>query len=290
MTDATSTTSTTPTSTDAVKTDDEKVTYEKGSWQESLQKSNALMVRSAADRKKASHLLWTGAQVAISEWLPKATTDSTGETLYGSIIDVLGVKRKGDASKIKTVAIAVVKHNLVLASHENLSKAYAEATRLTKTVADEAAEDDAAEKAIEGLAVPNSTTTVEGAALILLGKGIDGAVVAILDALGANNEAAHRAFMRALSSEIADRVQAAKPKPVAKASGPKAGATQATKAAAPKATVADGSTKAKTKAEPATKAAPKAKATPVSASKGDPNKKALPVKVKATPVPVAKAG
>lgn len=267
-------------------------TYAKGSWQESLEKSAVLMGKSTEARKKASALLWSGAQAAIAEWTPKADTDSTGETLYGSIIDVLGTKRKGDASKIKTVAVATVRHGLVLASHENLSKAYAEAIRLTKTVADEAAEDDAAEKAIEALAanVPNSTTTVEGAALILLGKGIDGAVVAILDALGANNEAAHRAFMRALSSEIADRVQAAKPKPVAKAAGPKTGATQATKAAAPKATVADGATKAK--ATPAKKAAPKAKATPVSASKGDPNKKALPkaTPVKATPVPVAKAG
>jgi hypothetical protein len=205
--------------------------------------------------------------------MPNASTDVSAEGLYNEVLGILGTPRKGDASKIKTVALAVRNHGLILASYPNLSKAYAEATRLTKTVQQQADEDDAADKAIEALAdsIPNSTTTVEGAALILLSKGIDGAVVAILDALGANNEAAHRSFMRALSTEIASRVQAAKPKPVAKA-GPKAGAVQAG---------ATGST--------TTKATPKsgaAKAKPVqSVSKGDANKRPLPGKAK----PVTKA-
>lgn len=241
----------------------EAVTYEKGSWQDNLNKSATLLDRSTKARKQASNLLWVGAQIGIEEWMPNADTDVSAEGLYNEVLSILGTPRKGDASKIKTVALAVKNHGLILAAHPNLSKAYAEATRLTKTVQAQADEDDAAEKAVEALAdsVPKSTTSAEGAALILLSKGVDGAVVAILDALGANNEAAHRAFMRAVSTEIAARVQAAKPKPAPKA-GPKAGATQAT---------------------PGGTAAAKAKPVATSKSKGDPNKKALPP-VKAKPV------
>lgn len=259
--------------------------YEKGTWQEALQRSTNLLDRSTKARKQASTLLWSGAQTAIEEWLPTSSTDVSGENLYSEVLDILGKPRKGDASKIKAVAIAVKDHGLHLSMYPNLSKAYAEASRLTKTVQQEADEDDAADKAVAALAesVPNSTTTVEGAALILLSKGIDGAVVAILDALGANNEAAHRSFMRAVSTEIAARVQAAKPKPVK--AGPKAGATQATgQTSTPKATVADG----KTKAKPATKGATKAKPVATSATKGDPNKRILPG-TKAKPVAAEQA-
>jgi hypothetical protein len=243
--------------------------YEKGTWQEALQRSATLLDRSTKARKQASTLLWTGAQTAIEEWLPNSDTDVSGENLYNEVLDILGKPRKGDASKVKTVALAVKDHGLVLTIHPNLSKAYAEAVRLTKTSQVHADEDDAAEKAVEALAeqVPHSTTTVEGAALILLSKGIDGAVVAILDALGANNEGAHRSFMRAVSTEIAARVQAAKPKPQPKApSTPKGKATPAKTAAVKTATA-----KAKTT---------KAKPVPVSASKGDPNNRPLPPKAK----------
>jgi hypothetical protein len=240
--------------------------YEKGSWQEKMGKSATLLDRSTKARKQASALLWQGAVEGIEGWLPNASTDVSAEGFYGEVLDILGTPRKGDASKIKTVALAVKNNGLVLSVYPNLSKAYAEATRLTKTVAQEKDEDDAAEKAIAAIDAPKTTGSIEGAAALLLSKGVDGAVVAILDALGANNEAAHRAFMRAVSTEIAARVQAAKPKPAAQA-GPKAGATQATKGkAGAKATVKDGTTKAK----PA----------PVSKSKGDPNAKALPPKAK----------
>lgn len=256
----------------AVNTEDTATTFEKGSWQDHLHQSSTMLDRSIKARKRASALLWQGAQEGIETWLPNSDDDVSGEGLYSEVMEALGTARKGDASKIKTVALAVKKHNLVLATFPNLSKAYAEATRLTKTVATEAAEDDAAEKAIASIEAPKTTGSIEGAAALLLSKGVDGAVVAILDALGANNEAAHRAFMRALSTEVAARVQAAKPKPAPKAAGPKAGAKQATGGTAPaKATVKDGKAKAKP--------------TPVSASKGDPNKKALPPKAK----PSAKA-
>lgn len=258
-------------------------TYTKGTWQHALSESSTLLERSTKARKRASALLWDGAQTGITEWLDKSSDDTGAEGLYGQVIDILGVKRKGDASKIKTVALAVKDHGLVMATFDNLSKAYAEATRLTKTVKAEAAEDDAAEKAVEALSVPNSTTTIEGAAAIVLSKGIDGAVVALLDALGATNEAAHRALLRSMSTEIAARVAANKPKPAPKkASAPKAGATKAKATPAKKATVSDGAAKAKAKpkAAPAKKAAP-TKAAPVA--------KAKPVAVptKAKPVPVS---
>ena len=252
----------------------DRPTYEKGSWQDTLDKSATLLDRSASARKKASALLWQGAQAGTEDWLPNAGKDASAEGLYGQIIDIMGTARKGDASKIKTVALAVKDNGLVLSTFDNLSKAYAEATRLTKTVKTHAAEDEAAEAAVEALAeaAPKTATTAESAAAILLAKGIDGAVVAILDALGANNEQAHRAFMRSVSTEIAARVQAAKPKPAPKATKPKGAATPAKKAPAKKAVAKDGATKAKPVAK--AKAAPVAKAEPV---------------VKAKLVPVAQA-
>lgn len=269
-------TSTSTTATPADTLIDEK-SFEKGTWQEAMQRSANLLDRSTKARKQASSLLWTGAQTAIEEWLPNGDDDVSGENLYNEVLDILGKPRKGDASKVRTVAVAVKDHGLVLTIHPNLSKAYAEAVRLTKTQQVHADEDDAAEKAIEALAgsVPNSTTTVEGAAMLLLSKGIDGAVVSILDALGANNEAAHRSFMRAVSTEIAARVQAAKPKPQPKAPATAKGAAQPSKGTSPKASVKTAGTKPK-QAGTGTKARP----VPVSKSKGDPNKRALPTKAR----------
>jgi hypothetical protein len=266
---------------DADSTEEEAVTYEKGSWQDALAQSSTLLDRSTKARKRASSLLWMGAQTGIEQWLPTADTDVSGENLYGEVLAILGKSRKGDASKIKTVALAVKDHGLVLTMHDNLSKAYAEAVKLTKTKQVHADEDDAAEKAIEALAVPKTTTTVEGAAALLLGKGIDGAVVALLDALGANNFDAHRALARAISTEIASRVQAAKPKPAPKAPAtPKGAAKVAASGSSPKAAIKSAGTKAKP-----VKGA-KAKPVAVSASKGDPNKRGLPAK-KAAPVAAA---
>lgn len=236
----------------------EAVTYEKGSWQDKMSKSTTLLDRSTKARKAASAFLWDGAQSAIDEWMPSASTDVSAENLYAEVLSILGTPRKGDASKIKTVALAVRNHGLVVGSFDNLSKAYAEATRLTKTVQQQADEDSAADKAVEALAdsAPKTASTPEAAAKVLLSKGIDGAVVAVLDALGANNFDAHRAFIRAVSTEVSSRVQASKPKPAPKA-GPKAGAKQATKTASAK-----------------------AKPVAVSKSKGDPNKRGLPTKAK----------
>lgn len=224
-------------------------TYAKGSWQDNLQQSSTLLDRSAKAKKRASTLLWTGATTAISAWLPSFGDDVSGEAFYNEVLDALGTSRKGDASKIKTVALAVAEDGLVLDTFANLSQAYAEATRLRKTVAEERSQDDAAEAAVAAIEAPKSTSSVDGAAALLLSKGIDGAIVAILDALGKDNFDAHKAFMRATGVEIASRVQAAKPKPEPKAKAEKKeGAKTATKKAAPKAKAATAKPKAAAKA------------------------------------------
>lgn len=244
----------------------------KGTWQETLSKSEAERVKGANSTKKASALLWTGAKVGIETWLPESTTDVSAEGFYAEVMEALGGKhRKGDASKIKTVALAVKNNGLSLAAYPNLSKAYNAALALTKVADRHAEEDEAAESATQMLKdnAPKTAATPESAAKIVLAQGVDEAARLLLDALGQTNEAAHRALLRAISNEIAGRV-----KPVVKTvkAGPKAGATQATAGAS-------------TVKAPVKGAASKPKPVPVSASKGDPNAKALPPKA-----PTAKDG
>lgn len=220
-----------------------KPVYDAGTWQATLDKSATLFERSGKARKQASSLLWTGAQEATSEWMEgDSDTDVNAEVLYANVLDILGVPRKGDASKIKSVALAVKNNGLVLSLYPNLSKAYAEATRLTKTVQVQAAEDTAADEAVAAIAdsAPKSSSTPEGSALIVLSKGVDEAARLLLDALGATNTAAHRALLRAISQEIAGRIAPA-PKPAKKAAAPKP--KPAAKGKAPK--PGDGAAKAK---------------------------------------------
>jgi hypothetical protein len=243
-------------------------TFEAGTWQATLDKSKTLFERSGKARKQASILLWDGAQDAINQWVDTSDTDVHAEVLYADVLDVMGTSRKGDVSKIKSVALAVKNHGLVLSTYPNLSKAYAEATRLTKTVQVHADEDTAADEAVATIEAPKSSSTPEGAALIVMKNGVDEAARLLLDALGATNTAAHRAFLRAISQEIAGRIP--KPVKVAKAAKPKP------VKAAKKATVKAGSAKAKpTKAaaKPTAKAAaakPKPKPAPVEASVEEP--------------------
>lgn len=242
-----------------------------GTWQETLTQSAHLFERAGKSRKRASELLWQGAQAGIESWMPNSDTDVSAESFGQEVTDLLGKARKGDASKIKTVALAVRNHGLILAMHPNLSKAYAEARRLTQTVIAENAEDEAADKAAQEAkkSAPNSTTTPEGAALMLAALGVDEVARLLLDAFGPDNEKAHRSLLRAVSQEIAGRVKAKVP-PKKVASGPKSGGVkQATKAqgSKPKAEVKSGATKAK----------------PVSATP------AVPVKAKPVARPVVKA-
>lgn len=206
--------------------------FDRGSWQAALAQSAKLYDKSVGDRQKAGALLWQGATSAIADWASDKSRDKSGEDLYAEILGLLGESRKGDASKIKTVALAVRNKGLDLGLYNNLSKAYAEARRLTKTEQEERIEDTAAEQAIEAIEPPKTATTVEGAAKILFSKGMEGAIVALLDVLngpsGEFNEAAARSFARSVTTEVAARVQAAKPKPEPrKKAEPKEGATKA---------------------------------------------------------------
>lgn len=249
-----------------------KPVYATGSWQDTISKSAALFDRTVKGKAKASSLLWDGAQTAIVEGLDNTDTDPHFETLASDLLDIMGKHRKGDVSKIKTVALAVKNNGLVLAMYPNLSKAYAEANRLTKVVKAQAAEDEAGDKAIEAIAAsaPKSSSTPEGAALIVLAKGLDEAARLLLDALNpvpgedgvvTQNTPAHRSLLRALSQEIAGRIPKPEPKAPAAPKKPTVKKATAKKVA---------STKAKPQA-PGTAA--KAKATPV---KGKPKPAASP--------------
>lgn len=256
----------------------EEVVYAKGTWQALLHTSEVKRVAGQKNNKAASALLWQGAQAAIEDWLPNSDNDVSAENLYNEAKAALGGEhRKGDASKIRAVAGAVKTKGLLLSLYPNLYKAYTEAQRLTTTVAKEKAEDEAAEKAVAGIDAPKSSSTPEGAALIVLSKGLDEAARLLLDALGASNEAAHRSFMRAISQEIAGRV---KPKAASTVkAGPKAGATQAKTGTAVKPTVKAKAAPVKAKAAPV-----QTKAAPVKATKAAPVVKGRPVAVKGRPV------
>lgn len=201
-------------------------------WMEKIKKSAEIKAKGDKANAKAGTLLWTASQEGITDWLGgPAETDQGGEGLYNTLVGLMGKSRRGDANKIKTVALAAKDKGLVLSSQKSLSKAYGEAKRLLDAGNDvHAADDHAAEEAVEAIAenVPGSTKTAEGAALIVLSKGLDEAARLLLDALNGpsseNNEAAHRALLRAVSQEIAGRRP--KPQPKAASTEPKAGATK----------------------------------------------------------------
>src|ERR1700751_2050732 len=190
-------------------------------WATDLQKSAVLKDKAGKATKQAGMLRWKGAKEAIGAF---DVTSDDGEALYNGVKEALGGEaRKGDASKVRTVALAVANSGLDLnesimkagkkvLKFTSLSTASAEAVRLTKTVAEENEQDNTLEAVVEALEAPKTATTPESAALVLLSKGVDGAVVALLDALngpsGENNEAAHKAFLRAMTSEISSRIAA----------------------------------------------------------------------------------
>ena len=254
--------------------------FEKGSWQDSLNKSALLLDKSAKARTTASKLLWNGAKSGIEGW--DAENDASAEGFAAEVLAILGTSRKGDASKIKTVALAVANNGLDLDEYDNLAKAYAAATHLTKTVKVEAAEDDAAEQAIAQIEAPKTASNPDSAAKMLHSKGVDGAVVAILDAMGSDNEAAHRAFMRAVSTEIGARTKAAKDA-VAEATKAEREEAAAVKQAERDAKAAEAAEKkAAAKAALAEKAAADKKAKPA-AAKAKPAAKATTATTKAKP-------
>lgn len=194
---------------------------EEGTWQDSIVKSAILKERAHKGDVKAGELLWSGAQEGINDWLPNSDDDASAENLYQELLTLMGKARKGDASKIAKVAVAVKDKGLVLSSYTNLSKAYAAARAMIDSAPLHDAEDSAAEElaATISSAAPKSTSSLEGAAKIVLGAGVDEAsrvlVEAVIDAAGSYEKAEPvlRSLARALSQEIAGT----KPKPEPKA-------------------------------------------------------------------------
>lgn len=190
----------------------ESATYEKGSWGDLLQKSTTLKERAGKASKQSGEFLWSGAKAAISDW--DRAADSSGEALYEDVKEALGESRRGDASKIKTVALAVAGMGLDIEEHPNLSKAYAAAVKLLKTDKQDSADADTADDVLSSVEAPKSASSIEGAARLLLSKGVDGAVVALFDAIAAaagdddKTEAVVRNFIRAATTEAASRAKA----------------------------------------------------------------------------------
>lgn len=222
-------------------------------WQDTLATSVKKAEQGAKYKKLAGQLLWDGAQAAITEWIDGADSDDEGEQLQADVNEAMGNSRKGDASKIKTVALAVVGSGLVLAEYDNLSKAYAEAIKRTKTVKVHAAEDEAADEAVQNINAPKTATKAEGAALIVMATGVDEAARLLLAALGTENHAAHKAFLRAIAQEAAGLIPKPEPKPKAE---PKA-KTAKKASAKPASEKAKAPAPAKAKAKPVKKAAKK---------------------------------
>ena len=264
-----------------------------GPWQEILTKAadqfgkvGDLATRTAKEKKKAGLLLWDGAVAAIKDW--DSDADPSAEVLGNEIMAVLGESRKGDVSKIRTVARASAHRGLNLGDYENLSRAYAAARALSGEQDKKHVEEDAAaEAAIENIEAPATTKTPEGAAAIVLAKGVDEAARLLLDALGKDNTPAHRSLVRALTAETAGRVKPEPKKaPAKKEEKDGAEVVSTEEVETPKAAPAQ------TKAKPAaTKAAPAAapKAAPAQAKAKPAATKAAPVK-KAVARPAVRRG
>lgn len=264
-------------------------------WAKTLEASEKARVSAEKNGKKAGILLWDGAVGAITEW--DKSSDPDGSTLYDEVKDALGGDhRKGDASKIKTVAMAVANHGLDLNDFPNLSKAYKAASDLTKGAPQRKEEDDAADEATSAIEVPAKPSTPEDAAKIVLAKGVDDAARLLVATLGRENGPAHRALIRAMSAEItgvakalaeekkaaekaqreADKAEAGEKIQQAKAA--KAEAKQAEPKAKPKAAPVKSD---KPKAAPVKKAAPKVAAPKVETPKVEtPKAEAAPAKAK----------
>lgn len=163
---------------------------------------------------KGGTLLWQGTQEAYEAW--DASKDEDGTGLYESVKGALGESRKGDASKIRTVALAAKAGKIDLDDYDSLSKAYTAATEAGKKAEARDEEDRAADEAVQSLNAPDEATTAEAAAKIVLESGVDDAARILLDTLGPDNVAAHRAFARAVSEEIAGRITEVKKAEAAK--------------------------------------------------------------------------
>ena len=197
-------------------------------WAETLRAAARKLDTAAVTAREGNSLVWLGGAAAIAD--VTSGSDYDGTAFYEQLLGALGQPRKGTASKLRTVADAVVEHGLDTSEHKSLAAAYGAARALNRTRTVEVAEDTALDEALSVLIAPKSTSTIEGAAKLLLSKGEDEAVRQIFDAIGGDNFAALRSFVRAATQELSGRVkasqEAAKKEAAAKAAKKRAKAAQ----------------------------------------------------------------
>jgi hypothetical protein len=234
-------------------------------WRIALQQAGLQKDEARANTKEAGQAAWAAARAGIEEWLTVKGADPEAQAFHGEVLRYYGKARKGEASKIRTIALATANNVLDPNAYRTLGAAYAAALKLTK-IADVNATEDAAlaasAAALAALAAASAPTgTPESMASTIMALGAKKAVTLMLDALGEDNLPAHRALLRELSKQVGERNEKAQAKTTA--------STPAKDKTVPKADV-----------KPAAPAKPaKTKPAPAKPAKAD-VKPAVPVKVK----------
>lgn len=240
-------------------------------WRIALQQAGLQKDEARANTKEAGQAAWAAARAGIEEWLTVKGADPEAQAFHGEVLRYYGKARKGEASKIRTIALATANNVLDPNAYRTLGAAYAAALKLTK-IADVNATEDAALAAsaaalaalaaLEAASAP--TGTPESMASTIMALGAKKAVTLMLDALGEDNLPAHRALLRELSKQVGERNEKA----------------QAKTAASTPAKPAKDKTVPKADVKPAAPAKPaKTKPAPAKPAKAD-VKPAVPVKVK----------
>ena len=177
-----------------------------------LAKSVEELESAAGMRTQASKTLWQGAVMVIDNRDPQ---DKDRSTLAQNVIDAMGKHRKGDASKIKKVALAA-DLGLDIRDYPNLSKAYNAACAIIDPKVDKDAADVAAADSIAATIDPAKPelSPEDAAAALVLSKGMRTAAVLLLDALKEDAQAG-RGLLVALTTEMAKRADYAKQKAAA---------------------------------------------------------------------------
>ena len=243
-------------------------------WAETLRAAARKLDTAAVTAREGNSLVWLGGAAAIAD--VTSGSDYDGTAFYEQLLGALGQPRKGTASKLRTVADAVVEHGLDTSEHKSLAAAYNAARALNRTRTVEVAEDTALDEALSALIAPKSTSTIEGAAKLLLSKGEDEAVRQIFDAIGGDNFAALRSFVRAATQELSGRVKASQ-EAAKKEAAAKAAAKRA-KAAQDKQDKKSGEKKAPVRRASGTRKAPAKKVEPEQVEQAEPEQAAKPAR------------
>lgn len=239
-------------------------------WAETLRAAARKLDTAAVTAREGNSLVWLGGAAAIAD--VTSGSDYDGTAFYEQLLGALGQPRKGTASKLRTVADAVVEHGLDTSEHKSLAAAYNAARALNRTRTVEVAEDTALDEALSVLIAPKSTSTIEGAAKLLLSKGEDEAVRQIFDAIGGDNFAALRSFVRAATQELSGRVKASQE------AAKKEVAAKRAKAAQDKQDKKSGEKKAPVRRASGTRKAPAKKVEPEQVEQAEPEQAAKPAR------------